>query len=127
MKYLLSGAAIAAPLAIAGPPAMNGTDTQLGAAPSVSYPSSATPSRHRDARAQRLVPFSNTALHHAPRPSRRIADRLNHQELLGCRRVAPTSAAWTQMQGPRPSSERWIALESSEKSHSPMLTERIKA
>jgi hypothetical protein len=90
MKYLLSGAAIAAPLAIAGPPAMNGTDTQLGAAPSVSYPSSATPSRHRDARAQRLVPSSNTALHHhAPRPSRRIADRLNHQELLGCRRVAP--------------------------------------
>jgi len=78
MKYLLSGAVIAGPLLIAGPPAVDGADTQ-----------------------------------HTARPSRSMADRMNHQEL---RRVAPIAIE-----------RAMIALESSEKSHSPMLTERIKA
>jgi len=107
MKYLLSGAAIAAPLAIAGPPAVNGADTQLGAAPSVSYPSSATPSKHRDARAQRLVPFSNTALHHHARSTEPEHSRSGEPSgALGLQAGAPIAAAWRSMQGPRPSGRR---------------------
>jgi hypothetical protein len=82
MKHLMSGAAIAAPFAIVGPWAANGTDTQLATASSVSNPPSATPPKQRHARIHRPAARSSTTMHHhTARSSRSMADQLNQQEV----------------------------------------------
>jgi len=132
MKHVLSGAAIGAPFAIAGPWAVNGTDTQLAAASSVSDTSSATPPKHMRARVDHPAARSSAAMrYHAARSSRRIADQLNQQELsrlqAGSSTPRPPPCVREQNAGSTPVQRATIALESFDKSRSPMLRERIKA
>ncbi len=132
MKHLLSGAATAAPLAIAGPWAANGTDTRPAAAFSVSNTSSAKPPTHRYARTHHLAARSSTAMHRpTARSSRRVADQLNQQELArlqaGDSTPLPAPCVRKPNAGSTPVQRAMIALESFDKSRPSMPTERIKS
>jgi len=133
VKHLLSDAAIVAVSAIAVPVwNANGTDTQLAAASSMSNTSSATPPKHRHARIHHPAAHSSIAMHHhAARSSRSMAEQLNQQELTaaggGLHPSAPRPRVREPNAGSTPVQRAMIVLESSDKSRSPMLTERIKA
>jgi hypothetical protein len=131
MKHLLNGAAIAAPFAIAGPWAVNGTGTQLAAASSVSDTSSAIAPKHQPARAGHPAARTSTVMHHnTARSSRRLADQLNHQKLsrLQAGDSTPRPACVREPNaGSTPVQRAMMALESFDESLPPMPTERIKA